>query len=335
MEIEDDLSFYHFNVCQLCGTLENLLVCTGCRETWYCSKDHQLQHWNQHKSDCKEKSKCKASSSQNCKNFQSNNLSGGVCSEPTNQAKISCSVSTFLPRKTAQTITTGNSSNDTLSHGSDRNESIDNLPERSCILSKTNATKNKILNVDLCNGYKNVILLNQQQQLASEEGSNVQHFLVGRKISTEIKCTNACNFLQEKCQTEHKHPNKEAYLDVLRSRFDKFANYTAKCLYKYGICVLDKFLGDASGYKILKEAVFLRDNGLMRQGQLVSSRLTASKDIRGDMITWVGDNRDKRYENINFLVSCMDAVVRKCSFLLDGCTINERTKVIYFICNFS
>ncbi|XP_064599749.1 LOW QUALITY PROTEIN: prolyl hydroxylase EGLN3-like [Liolophura sinensis] len=43
------------NVCQLCGTLENLQLCGGCRKTWYCSKDHQKSDWKEHKKACKKK----------------------------------------------------------------------------------------------------------------------------------------------------------------------------------------------------------------------------------------------------------------------------------------
>merc|ERR1711894_810822 len=44
-------------VCELCGTLENLLVCAGCKETYYCSKEHQRNHWKRHKPFCCERKK--------------------------------------------------------------------------------------------------------------------------------------------------------------------------------------------------------------------------------------------------------------------------------------
>ncbi|XP_064780609.1 egl nine homolog 1 isoform X2 [Oncorhynchus masou masou] len=40
--------------CELCGKMENLLKCGRCRNSFYCSKEHQKQHWKMHKVNCKE-----------------------------------------------------------------------------------------------------------------------------------------------------------------------------------------------------------------------------------------------------------------------------------------
>ncbi|XP_030234092.1 egl nine homolog 1 isoform X1 [Gadus morhua] len=40
--------------CELCGKMENLLKCGRCRSSFYCSKEHQKQHWGTHKLICKE-----------------------------------------------------------------------------------------------------------------------------------------------------------------------------------------------------------------------------------------------------------------------------------------
>ncbi|XP_022046961.1 egl nine homolog 1 [Acanthochromis polyacanthus] len=40
--------------CELCGKMENLLKCGRCRTSFYCSKEHQKQHWKKHKLICKE-----------------------------------------------------------------------------------------------------------------------------------------------------------------------------------------------------------------------------------------------------------------------------------------
>ncbi|XP_039593758.1 egl nine homolog 1 [Polypterus senegalus] len=40
--------------CELCGKMENLLKCGRCRNSFYCSKEHQKQDWKKHKLVCKE-----------------------------------------------------------------------------------------------------------------------------------------------------------------------------------------------------------------------------------------------------------------------------------------
>ncbi|XP_041108799.1 egl nine homolog 1-like isoform X2 [Polyodon spathula] len=43
--------------CELCGKMENLLKCGRCRNSFYCSKEHQKQDWKKHKLVCKEAKK--------------------------------------------------------------------------------------------------------------------------------------------------------------------------------------------------------------------------------------------------------------------------------------
>ncbi|XP_016104739.1 egl nine homolog 1-like [Sinocyclocheilus grahami] len=45
--------------CELCGKMENLLKCGRCRISFYCSKEHQKQHWKKHKLTCREADKTK------------------------------------------------------------------------------------------------------------------------------------------------------------------------------------------------------------------------------------------------------------------------------------
>lgn len=40
--------------CELCGKMENLMKCSRCRSSFYCSKDHQKQDWKKHKQVCKQ-----------------------------------------------------------------------------------------------------------------------------------------------------------------------------------------------------------------------------------------------------------------------------------------
>lgn len=41
-------------VCEVCGSSENLLRCSRCKVTYYCSKAHQKENWKIHKTVCQE-----------------------------------------------------------------------------------------------------------------------------------------------------------------------------------------------------------------------------------------------------------------------------------------
>lgn len=121
---------------------------------------------------------------------------------------------------------------------------------------------------------------------------------------------------------------REQYLLILQSRFEEVSKYVVKCLTRFGICVLDQFLGEFTGQEILNEVLNLDQRGIMKQGQLVHGPTSSkNKRIRGDKITWI-NGTEQSCENIHFLISCMDAVILQSSSSLKSCQLNERTKVI-------
>lgn len=42
--------------CAVCGLRDNIFICTRCMKTFYCSVEHQKQHWPTHKGQCKKAS---------------------------------------------------------------------------------------------------------------------------------------------------------------------------------------------------------------------------------------------------------------------------------------
>ncbi|NDC10771.1 MAG: zinc finger MYND domain-containing protein, partial [Oxalobacteraceae bacterium] len=47
------MAFKASGVCGVCG-VPSTLRCAGCRKVRYCTKEHQIQDWPQHKADCAE-----------------------------------------------------------------------------------------------------------------------------------------------------------------------------------------------------------------------------------------------------------------------------------------
>lgn len=83
-------------------------------------------------------------------------------------------------------------------------------------------------------------------------------------------------------------------------------------LNKYGVCVLDEFLGEERGQKVLSEVVTMYSAGKFKDGQLVqpstkTGEIRDLKHIRGDKITWIG-GREPGCSNIGYLINQVRAV---------------------------
>ena len=327
------------NVCQLCGALENLSLCGGCRDTWYCSKDHQRAHWKQHKRKCKgrQQPKLKETASNSAREGVSTSASSDqqeatpeepsvkLTTVPRPESKdrlTSEEYSTELQAYKSAAATTASAAEapKESEHEETGLKTTDRSPEAvTPATSKSSTVRRKEAAGQL--------------PVACQEGSGERYFLDARPFSQTLQSSKHTHRARRSASAMSPQGDtldtKDTYLDILKSRFSVIAQYVVKCLNTYGICVIDGFLGEVTGQEILTEVKQLQDLGVMHQGQLVQSPSASSDnvDIRGDIITWV-DGRGRACENIQFLVSCMDAVVQNCSSLMKGYTINERTKVL-------
>ncbi|XP_076464401.1 egl nine homolog 1-like [Babylonia areolata] len=318
------------NVCQLCGALENLSLCGGCHNTWYCCKDHQREDWKLHKRTCKEKQKQKSKEAKQREEEPSSSYKTSGDTNPVGEQSKGTEdkVDTTVP----------NSQSDDKQAGEEDSEPGTSQTTAEAVTEEGNSqrdpvTSGKKKTKGAGKNKKGGVLRNETGQLPAiaEEGSNERYFLDAKDFPQDIKSKHkarAKRSAKTNMAPEGSTVNtKDAYVDVLMSRFDATAKYVVECLNRYGICVMDSFLGEMNGQEILNEVKMFKESGLMRQGQVVHSGASTSGKIRGDIITWV-DGREPHCENIRYLVSCMDAVVLKCSSLLDSYTINERTKAM-------
>ncbi|ESO85435.1 hypothetical protein LOTGIDRAFT_107905 [Lottia gigantea] len=232
---EENINNLEKLVCQLCGTLENLSLCGGCRDTWYCCKEHQKADWKKHKGSCK--------------------------------------------RARKKNIPVGNIASENGCNGAEKpNKKIENETEAS--FSEHISSKCK-------------------------ENTQTENLQSGQKQSSESFQTGS----------------------MLTSRFDMLAKYVVECLTKYGVCVIDNFLGDSKGTEVLEEVKRLQRKGLFTEGQLVNSTNSTSQNIRGDVLTWV-DGSENGCCNTHFLISCMDDIILRCAGQLESYDIQERTKAM-------
>lgn len=100
----------------------------------------------------------------------------------------------------------------------------------------------------------------------------------------------------------------------------------------YGVCVVDHFLGEERGKKVLSEVLDMYTKGIFKDGQLVSSNGRQDlKTIRGDQITWI-DGREQYCSHVGQLISQVDALIMRANKMQDNgklgnYNINGRTKV--------
>jgi len=125
------------------------------------------------------------------------------------------------------------------------------------------------------------------------------------------------------------HRNK----NNLEEFIDKICSYVIRDMDKYGVCVVDKFLGKEKGTAVLNEVLDMYSAGLFKDGQLVSNKASANdlKTIRGDQIIWL-DGKEHQCQNIGMLISQVDAIIMRANKMHDNgkignYTINGRTKV--------
>lgn len=103
---------------------------------------------------------------------------------------------------------------------------------------------------------------------------------------------------------------------------------------RWGVCVVDNFLGYEKGRAVLNEVLNMYSAGMFRDGQLVSNKAGASdlKTIRGDQITWL-DGKEKHCQSIAMMISKVDAIIMRANKMhnngkIGEYIINGRTKVI-------
>lgn len=293
------------NVCQLCGALDNLSLCTGCRKTWYCCREHQKADWRDHKRRCASKSKKKESKKTVhgeivCPLDQS--TSGSSITMPTDIAVGDRSAAQWDECKSAETH--ARSVNKTVKEVYSR----DNKPDELCC-AEADETSHASVPVPQEGSSEAYILQTAASSLSQPSGASAD--------SGDTMREHIINPLD----------SSETYVTVLKSRFKELAEYVTNCLTKYGICVIDKFLGESKGLDILNEVKELYRSGVFKNGQVVDSESTSNTTrIRGDMITWV-DGAEDGCQDILFLISCMDDIILQCSGKLEHYRISERTKV--------
>ncbi|XP_041121051.1 prolyl hydroxylase EGLN3-like isoform X1 [Polyodon spathula] len=146
--------------------------------------------------------------------------------------------------------------------------------------------------------------------------------------SIQIECTIASDSKPAPCALSKTHYNKPVCKDHKRVSSHKLViQYIVPCMNTYGLCIVDNFLGNKFGDKILQEVITLHGCGKFQDGELASQKSGSNKSIRGDKIMWVQGN-EPGCENIGFLLSRMDKLITYADGKLGSYTIRGRHKAM-------
>lgn len=118
---------------------------------------------------------------------------------------------------------------------------------------------------------------------------------------------------------------KDTSLNKQTEKNAKLTDYIVECMNKYGICVLDNFIGEPRAGDILNEVMLLRSQDAFSDGQLVSQPVTTGK-VRGDKILWL--EKSEKHKFITTLIERLDSIVMDCAKKIKQYKIGGRTKAM-------
>ncbi|XP_042880822.1 prolyl hydroxylase EGLN2-like isoform X2 [Penaeus japonicus] len=97
-----------------------------------------------------------------------------------------------------------------------------------------------------------------------------------------------------------------------QNRFNRLAQFVISDLNKYGVCVIENFLGENRADQIRAEVGGLHRHGVFHDGEVMARQDQARGRVRGDKIAWVTGS-EPNCSSIGQLVSVVDSLVAKCN----------------------
>ncbi|KAI4555615.1 hypothetical protein MJG53_019305 [Ovis ammon polii x Ovis aries] len=284
--------------CELCGKMENLLRCSRCRSSFYCSKEHQRQDWKKHKLVCQVGENVPAPGT-------GQQQQPGPAPPP--RAAGAGEARKAAPRRDRAVEAAGPRASGDAAKAKAKAKPT---AEPAAAASPPRAAP----------GGQGRVAAAAEAEPAKEEP------LAGRLLYDEkanlYPPSNAPG--EGLSHGGGLRPNGQTKpLPALKLALE----YIVPCMNKHGICVVDDFLGKETGQQIGDEVRALHDTGKFTDGQLVSQKSDSSKDIRGDKITWI-EGKEPGCETIGLLMNNMDDLIRHCNGKLGNYKINGRTKAM-------
>ncbi|XP_077024455.1 egl nine homolog 1 isoform X2 [Tamandua tetradactyla] len=293
--------------CELCGKMENLLRCSRCRSSFYCSKEHQRQDWKKHKLVCQ--------GSEGTAELRNAHGAG-----PHQHHLNSAQPAATTPPKSG-------GAKEAKKAPPRRDATAGEPPGRSAAGDAAAAKAKAKPAADPAAAAPLPHVATGSQGLAATEAEPGKEEQLARSQLYQEKSNMYPPSNTPGEGLSHSgglRPNGQTKpLPALKLALE----YIVPCMNKHGICVVDDFLGKETGQQIGEEVRALHDTGKFTDGQLVSQKSDSSKDIRGDKITWI-EGKEPGCETIGLLMSSMDDLIRHCNGKLGNYKINGRTKAM-------
>ncbi|XP_036775113.2 egl nine homolog 1 isoform X1 [Manis pentadactyla] len=293
--------------CELCGKMENLLRCSRCRSSFYCSKEHQRQDWKKHKLVCQ--------SGEGAPGHAAGQHRHPGSSPPPRASGAGAREARKAAPRRDRDAAAATEAAGPPAPGDAAKAKPQLTPESVAAASPPRSAPGGQVSAAAA------------AAAAAAEAEPVKEELLARPPLFQEKAN-----LYPPSSTPGEglshggglRPNGQTKpLPALKLAVE----YIVPCMNKHGICVVDDFLGKETGQQIGDEVRALHDTGKFTDGQLVSQKSDSSKDIRGDKITWI-EGKEPGCETIGLLMSSMDDLIRHCNGKLGNYKINGRTKAM-------
>ncbi|XP_007481677.1 egl nine homolog 1 [Monodelphis domestica] len=305
--------------CELCGKMENLLRCSRCRSSFYCSKEHQRQDWKKHKLVCHGGEHGPGGGGRP----QPQPPGASHPATPSKASRARLKEGKKAPQQQQQQRPPPPHRDTTSPEAVAGTGAVlpPPPPPVSVAAPEGAASSAKAAVVSAAAAPPPPAAVNNQGPVAGPgEAEPGKDELLGRSPL----CPGGCPQLSPPSLGLMLRPNGQTKpLPALKLALE----YIVPCMNKHGICVVDDFLGKETGQQIGEEVRALHDTGKFTDGQLVSQKSDSSKDIRGDKITWI-EGKEPGCETIGRLMSSMDDLIRHCNGKLGNYKINGRTKAM-------
>lgn len=326
--------------CGFCGAAEKLQRCGQCKLVLYCSKEHQKSDWKRHKNECR----------RSCAQSPRESAEKANKSVEIKQKRSSCQERTVGGCRESVPEPESEPGSASVNHGSsDRQKTIQNKLDSSKTAVGSGNTRNISENGEDTAKTKQdlqstAINLQNLTNTSQDSRSDCQKPTQPRSDSQKT--------IQIRSDSQKTHENRSNLQNISRNESDMsiFPNISLETLKlsdimeqmcvnvvkdmdKYGVCVLDDFMGEEKGRLVLQEVLKMHTRGVFRDGQLVSStgRQNDLKTIRGDQIAWI-DGNENYCKNIGHLITQVDSLIMRANKMMDNgklgsYNINGRTKV--------